>query len=342
MRQRKPKVTIQTLADQLGVSKFSVSRALSGKTGVSDATRAEVLAVARQMGYPLRESPDEAAPGEGAVFALLIAREPAQETSFWPHVLIGIQEEVKAQGGSLVIAVVSPDEQQDGVLPATLSHLRPAGVICIGLDADYVAAITTQGYEVVLVDMEHRVLDSVLADNYGGARDAMAHLLAMGHRAIGFVGDNHGCAPFFQRWLGYREAMEEAGLPIRPEWLLDARGTAPWNLAFLQGRIRALETFPTAWLCANDATALQLIRVLAEFRQSVPADLSVIGFDDIPEAARSLPPLTTVRIDKEAMGRWAVRRMCYRLKHPDEPNNATYIRTRLVLRESVRSLETAP
>lgn len=340
--QGKRRVTLDEIAKVLGVSKFTVSRALSGKPGVSDRMREQVFTAARQLGYPLRPVGPPAthpAPVRGTVVMLLPAFS-AGDTDFWPRVLLGAQAGAQDQGTSLVLAVVSEEDQSALRLPGHLDHIPIAGFLCTdGLSLGYVAAARQRGYPVVLVDNHLPALgvDAVMADNYEGARLAVRYLIEAGHRHLGFVGNNHRAYSFRQRWLGFRDAVEDAGLPLRPEWTLLRQGSEdPWDPGWIRQRLQDLAELPTAWFCTNDLTAFALLRALAGLGLQVPDDVSVVGFDDVTRAASAPVPLTTVHFPMEAMGRRCVERLYQRLARPDDLPDVTLLSTHLVIRDSVR------
>lgn len=341
MNQNSRRVTIQHIAEQLGISKHSVSKALRGQTGVSQATRDQVLTTARQLGYALAPSPGESP--DQPVVMLLLPRPTAVDTAVWPRILLGVQEALQVRGATLTMATVSEEEQATNTVPTALEHMPVAGVLCVGqLDPSYVACLRALGHALVLADnhLPELEVDSVMSDDYSGSRSAVQHLVMMGHRRIGFIGNNYLAPGFHRRWMGYRDAMEEHGLRSSPEWsiLLSDPDEAPWGLGFPADRLRLCQDLPDAWVCVNDRTAHSLVRALNDMGLRVPDDASVIGFDDIDESVHFTPPLTTVRVYREALGARSVERLYNRIAAPDAPPDLTLISTRLTVRDSVGPL----
>ncbi|MFZ5825468.1 MAG: LacI family DNA-binding transcriptional regulator [Bacillota bacterium] len=336
MRKKKA-VSLQVIADRLGISKFSVSKALSGKPGVGEETRQKVLALAKQLGYSTRRGDEQ------GVILLLLSREATQEPAFWPSVLMGIHTEVNERGTSVVMAPLSEEDQAALKVPPAVDHVQVRGIICLGvLSEPYLKRIHGLGYPMVLVDHQVPTLpvDAVMADNFAGGSAVAHHLADLGHRNVGFVGAS-GVAPSFdQRWLGFREGADAVNLNLQPEWRLMQRGPhgRPWDGEWLRTELQRLQEWPTAWFCVNDLTALTLQWVASELGHRVPEDLSIIGFDDIHGAERSVPPLSTVRVHKEALGIRGVERLYERINRPDQPPDLTLIRTELVARNSVAAL----
>jgi LacI family transcriptional regulator len=196
-------------------------------------------------------------------------------------------------------------------------------------------------------------VDAVLSDNFSGAHAAVAHLVEHGHREVAFIGGPfHVSAPpglyrtntvwsIEQRALGYRAALGEAG--IQP----DNRLYEGENLSTAGGyracqRLLATRRPFTAIFCCNDETAVGAMRALHEAGLRVPSDVSVVGFDDIEVAQHLTPPLTTVRVDKEAIGGLAVQRLLARALSPRAVASTLALHVELIRRETVAAPPTEP
>jgi len=177
--------------------------------------------------------------------------------------------------------------------------------------------------------------DAVTIDNFGGIRQAVEHLAELGHRDIGFVGVRD-MPDFEERRLAFMAYMQDAGLPVRDDWI---------NLGTLQmaeitersSKLLNRDQRPTALICGNDLTAMATIEAAKQCGLRVPEDLSVIGFDDIPVAGLVSPPLTTVHVPMQQIGRQAVRQMAIRDSCKDGLNYqgcVTRVATQLLVRQS--------
>ncbi len=190
-----------------------------------------------------------------------------------------------------------------------------------------------------LLNCKDKSRNSILADEAAGAREATEYLLGLGRRRILFVGrvplhpePNH---PETTRFLGFKSAMERAGLPLRPEWLVNSPGIAlePEHLAALKAVMSGpAESRPDAIFAASDVMALEVLRTLRAEGIRVPDDVDLIGFDDSPDSARSNPPLTTVHKPRHAMGVRAAQLVLDQLENGFSVGGPEFLPCRLVLR----------
>jgi len=342
------RITMQQIADRLGVSKYTVSQALSGKPGVSESTRRQVLQTAKSMGYrlsPRQPAPDgagEPAAG-GEAFALVwIPRREREEPSFWQRVLSGISSACEDRGWKTVILTPSAsDRGEAAVLPSYVDAARCVGGLAIGsFPLPTVAAMTGTGLPIVLVDHDEpfAAVDSVVNNNVEAAHGLIARMADTGCRRLLFIGADRFSVSFRERWWGCRMAAEElaargAALALR-RWQVPY-GDPAWP-ARLQEKLEALpeDDWPDGFVCANDNIALELIGALRQRGVRVPEISRVAGFDNIQASARSLPALTTVDLGKEELGRRAVEALERRIAEPDRPHERIALSARLVIRSS--------
>jgi LacI family transcriptional regulator len=305
------KAGIKEIAEQLGISPATVSRALNDKPGVSDSLRQRVLEVAAEVNF----TPNLAARslvGAGTLTVAFMVHQqtfPAASDPFYFVILRGVERALAQDGYHVVLTTVG-----DGAIQA--DHLRVVrerrvdGVILAGPDipSALTLSLSQRGLPVVLVDnvMERTALDCVLCDNRGGARSAVDHLLWHGYTRIAFVGGPTSWLSTRRRGEGYAEAMREKGL--KPLLLHEDQTTVLTGLN-AGHQLFDLDERPQAVFAVNDAMALGVIRAAREKGLRVPEDLAVVGFDDISMAESAHPPLTTVRIAKEMMGEIAARRL---------------------------------
>ena len=310
-------VTLQTIAERLGVSRMTVSNAFSRPDQLSEGLRTRILSTAREMGYV---GPDPAARAlargtAGAVGVLLtdslrIAFTDQVATEF----LGAVVDELAPTG--LALTLLTSDAKA-GVVPARDVALDGALIYSCDITSDARDWLIRRKLPVVFVDQDPvRGFASVNVDDRGGARAAAQHLVDLGHRRIGIVnagesaeievvGDPLGNPrghPSRQRMLGWLDSLGPAGIePLVvqvPRLTDDDAGTAAMLLLGATPR-------PTAVLCFSDGLALAVIHTARSLGLSVPKDLSVVGFDDMAAARFSEPPLTTVRQDVESKGRKA-------------------------------------
>jgi len=293
--------TVRDIAKRAGVSIGTVSRALKNQPGVGEATRAHILRVAREMGYDL----GSLRPAKLRRVSFLHRQHysPASN-SFYAPVLHGVEEACRRAGLVLSLSAVSLEDSVFGLL----QRHGADGLICVGyFEPELLEGMRQSEVPVVLVDHWAAGLPSVNSNNLGGSHAATAHLIAQGLRRIAFIAGELQHYSIGERLRGYRQALWEAHLPADPtlEVTRDPPDREQGTVPAVQ-RLLALPKPPEAIVAYNDATALQAIRVCQGAGLRVPGDIAIVGFDDLPAAEHSHPPLTTVRVDKELLGRTGV------------------------------------
>ena len=345
--------TIQEVARQAGVSTATVSRTFRTPDLLNQQTRRRVLDVAATLNYqPRRQSvkvaadsaPASAADMPNALGFLFFASEndSSQINEFYAPILVGAQAEAGRLGMHLIVRTTSRYQSPD-VMPQMFREQAVAGMLLVGAALPGVLETFADHLPPsVLVDNwdAHGRHDCLLTDGFGGVLAATRYLLDLGHRRIGFV-LNESTAPSFQeRQRGYLCALWEAGISPERRWVL----TAPRS-EIIKPYIEPLLTAPdrpTAIIAANDFIALSVLTASRALGLVVPDDLSLIGFDDTPYSFHAYPPLTTMRVNKEHLGRLAVRQLLSRIEEAQSgraPEPAVHLvaPVTLVRRESCAS-----
>lgn len=298
--------TIRDVARAASVSIGTVSRALKNQPGLSEATRLRVVEAARQLGY----DPAQLRPRiRRLTFLLHRQHNNFAASPFFSHVLHGVEDACRERG--IVPSVLTAGPTEDVIQQMRL-HAPDAVAVAGFVEPETLATLVAMQRPLVLIDLWAPGLRSVNLDNASGAALAMQHLFQQGYRRIAFIGGSLAHFSIAQRALGYRRAFFEAGLLFDPslEVAIDA-GLDPDTGAALAMQ-RLLDAAgptgkrPDAIFAYNDAAALAALRVCLARGLRVPQDIAVIGFDDIPAAAHATPPLSTIAVDKEALGRRGV------------------------------------
>jgi LacI family transcriptional regulator len=344
-------VTVKDIAQQAAVSIGTVSRVLNQRAGVNGELRNRVLRAASELGYlgiSGQNARLRAAPGLKEI-GFLLAEHPAIAASdfidpFWAQILHGVQTEARQHDIKVTYMGIGEIGAPQAVV-AQLANSRLKALLVVGpAERDLVAALTDAGYLVVLVDnfTSSPAIDAVLSDGYAGAYEATSHLIAHGHREIACIGGptisggpgSNAIYSIALRASGYRSALIDAGLPIR-DALYASCDLTPGGAYVACCELLDRGSAFTALFCANDKTAMGAIRALRERGRAIPHDCSVIGFDDVDFVQHLTPALTTVRVDREAMGRAAVRLLMARANDPADIGTTQVIRAKLVVRHSV-------
>lgn len=328
--------TLQQLADELGVHKATVSRALSGKSGVSESVRRRILEMADQRGFFPNGQARSLATSRTETIALVFCDETSEflTNPFYSKVLAGIAEETAEHEFSLAFCSLSTDRLGRDPLPKIMRERRADGYLFVGdQDDELIRYAHNLNYPLVLVD--HRFgggcFDSVAIDNVGGARKAVEYLISLGHRRIGFVGGSLHSPSFEERLSGYREALAAHGISF-DESLVQVGSSYAGRENMLN--LANLAEKPTAVFVCNDVNAAKAIKAIRERNLNVPDDISVVGFDDSFRASECWPQLTTMRADAEVMGRMAVRRLVKRIAREAAVPEQVLMDTELVVRGS--------
>jgi DNA-binding LacI/PurR family transcriptional regulator len=325
--------TIRDVAEAAGVSIATVSRALHGQPRVSEATRRRVLDAATSLHYVA--SPGAAGLASGRTMAIGVVA-PFVNRWFFSGVVHAAEEALRSAGYDLLLYSLGTDaSERRRAFSGDLLRKRVDGVLVLGLQPDRAEqdALSAAGGPVAIVGMAVPGWSSVRIDDYAAARRAMDHLIALGHRRIGFLGGHpddvlHASAAI-DRQAGWRDALHSAGLPAEPE--LDETGgfTVSGGKAGM-ARLLALPRPPTAVFAASDEMAIAAAWTARRAGLRVPGDLSVVGIDDHEMA--ELFELTTVAQPVEVQGALAAEMLLTALADPSAPPVQLVVPTELVVR----------
>jgi LacI family transcriptional regulator, galactose operon repressor len=334
-RRRTGRVTIGDVAAEAGVSVATVSKVINDRYGVAEGTSARVRAVIDELGYHASLVGQSLRSRRTKVLGVLVRDlEP-----FSAELLKGVARGIRDTGYELVLfSGCGQAADQAGWERRYLSRI--SGTLADGAILVTPGSIDeTFGTPVVAVDhnVQSSALPSVDSENLEGAVAATNHLLGLGHRRIGFLAGRPDLESARLRERGYREALAAAGLEV-DEQLVEVGGYDAATATEPARLLLALDPRPTAIFAANDVTALETIAVARSLGLRVPEDLSVVGFDNVPESALGEPPLTTVEQPIQEMGREAVRLLLELIEEPAQPPAHVILPTRLVVRGSCRAV----
>jgi DNA-binding LacI/PurR family transcriptional regulator len=327
-------ITIGDIARRAGVGRGTVSRVLNNRPNVDPATRARVQAVIDELDFVPSTAARRLSLGRSQTVGVVV---PFLTRPSTVERLRGIESALVAVGLDMMAMNVESSTRRDAILREIARPERIDGLILVSISPheDELARISQTGLPVVLVDAHHRQLPRVVTDDVGGGRLAAAHLLELGHRRLGFVGDvprpGFGFASSRLRLRGVEQALRAAGLTIAEEDIgLAEHGRAPARES--AEALLARPSRPTAIVAASDTEAMGVLQAAAGLGLSVPGDLSVVGYDDI-EAADFLG-LTTVRQPLFETGERAVRRLVARIAGTDEGPLRDVLPVSLVVRRT--------
>lgn len=336
MNQSKANVTIREVAVAAGVSVSTVSRVLNNRADVAPKTAATVRRVIEELGYASSMAARSLRSRTTGVVGLIV---PDLGHPFASPVIRGVSQ-VTAQGYDLLAyasgrrntQALATWEQQ---LVAQLNGSVTDGIIVVTPNA----ATYRTSSPVVAIDPHQASTDfpAVIATNRQGVLDAMAYLVSLGHRRIGYIGGRTNLQSAQRRLQGYYVGLAQAGIAPDPDLVVVGDYTRATGVACAH-RLLSLADRPTAIMAANDESAFGVYDAAAARRLSIPDDLSVIGFDNTAESAVMNPPLTTVDQSLEAIGALAAE-IVLRLIQEQPGESLLYkVPTRLIIRQSCRSI----
>lgn len=325
------KVRMADIAKRLNISVVSVSKALSGKDGVSEEMRERICAAASEMGYVLPEARRQNSVTEGNI-GVLVADRFFADNAFYPNLYRQVLMRCNDAGFSVLLEIVSTEAETGCMVPAIIQKKKVDGIIFMGeFERDYLKAVMQSALPCILLDfcIEDMKVDSVTGDNVTGAYRLTNHLLKRGRTEIGFVGSIFATSSIMDRYLGYTKALLRAGRKPRDEWRLEDRDSA--------GRFIPLqlpEQLPQAFVCNCDEVAYNMVALLKRNGYRVPEDIAVTGYDDYQFSQICDPQLTTYRVNIEDMGRLVVAQLLRKINGKRVSVSNTEVSGTLIERKS--------
>jgi LacI family repressor for deo operon, udp, cdd, tsx, nupC, and nupG len=330
-------VSIKDVARLAGVSIATVSRAVNEPDRVRLETRQRVQDAIRQTGYAPNSLARSFRRGRTQVIIVVL---PSVGDPFFTEVMRGIRAVAAREDYSLLINetqfnTLTADEigamvvsrQADGII--LLASLSPFGTRVLSAKSQRALPMVV-GCETI--DAELSEIPGIHIDNVAAAREATAYLHGLGHRRIAFIYGEHETLLTADREAGYRQAMDTAGLPVDPNWVVEGQLSIDGAIAATR-RLLELAERPTAIFCANDEMAMGCLHALRTAGIRVPEEMSVVGFDDTRYARITNPPLTTVRQPVRRIGERVMERLLLEIDG-ERASGGEILPHELVIRES--------
>ncbi|WP_067936125.1 LacI family DNA-binding transcriptional regulator [Alicyclobacillus kakegawensis] len=332
--------TIYDIAKRAGVSAATVSKVLNGYRDVSLATRLKVQRITEELGYRpnaiARSLATKRTMCIGVFFEDYVnvgLRHP-----FFSDLISAFQDVVGRQGYDVLFFADRQLEQAVSGFEARARHREVDGVLVFGVPRRDPGLPELANSQIPCVFVDLDLIGSrasyLTSDNVGGAVAAVRYLADCGHREIAFLGDQLATKPGQDRLIGYQQELRRRNLPFHPEWVL--KGDFMEESGY-QAACRLLDCAhrPTAVFCVSDLMAIGAIRAFRDHGLEVARDISVIGFDDITLARYVTPGLTTIRQQREEMGRKAAAELLGLIADPSKLPSIITVPTELVVRETV-------
>jgi LacI family transcriptional regulator len=332
------RVTLQVIAEQLSVSTATVSLALRNSPVVADLTKQRVQQLARDLGYIYNRSAASLRTARTNILAVAVHD---ITNPYFAEMLATIEEAASANGKTVLLGTYTENlGRQDRVL-ATLREYRPDGIImcpAAGTDRANLDHLTMAGVPIVQIarEVDAPDLDFVGSDDARGTEVAIDYLIGLGHRRIAMIGGLQSTSTGRIRHETYRRVMDQNGL-FNPALIHEGAGTRETGFKGVQALLDQADA-PTAALCFNDLVAFGTMLGLRQRGIDAGSDFSVIGSDDVKEAALWHPGLTTIRNRQEEMGRRATELLLRRIADPTAPARRILLEPSLVIRGTTAPL----
>jgi len=325
---------MRDVAERAGVSVTTVSHVINETRPVSDDLRRRVLQAMDELGYQPNALARSLRRKETHTIGMIV---PDSANPFFAEVARGIEDASFEQGYSVILCNSDGDLEKELLYTNVLTEKRVDGILFVaaGVSTEHIRALQARQMPLVVVDRDipDVVVDSVLIHNARGGWLATRHLIELGHRRIGCITGPSDVTPSAERVIGYQQALQEAGIPV--DEALIVRGDFQYESGYRAAQqLLALEDPPTAIFACNDLMAVGAISAAVELGFQVPAQLSVVGFDDIRLASFTNPPLTTVAQPKYEMGVVAMTMLLERMRERDMSPRRRLLDIRLVVRQS--------
>lgn len=334
----KSNITMKDLADRLGVSSVTVSKALNDKEGVSTELKMKIKALAEEMGYRYNTAARSMKEGLSFNIGVIIPeRFTGFNQSFYLNVYQYISKVLEKYEYFGILHILNQEDEDQQNLPRIYLEQKVDGFILLGqMSKEYIEKMRGIELPIVLMDFydEDADIDSVITDNFYGAYELTNYLIRNGHKEIAYVGNLYSTSSIQDRFLGYYKSLLEHRLKIRDEFILNDRDERGKYI-----EIELPEEMPTAFVCNCDQVAHNLISKLKKSGYQVPEEISVVGFDNDIYATICEPPLTTVEVDVEEMARTAVKFIHEKIKNPNKKYGRVQVKGKIIYRESAKAFQ---
>jgi len=318
-------VTLKHIARYTGLSIMTVSRVVRGRPDVSPASRQKVLAAVRRLGYipnpaaQLLVTRHTPGPKDERIIGTIFSQEVVTSHSYFAGIIQGIADEARRSDCHLLLGYGMGDMTQPAEYPKMIREMMTRRLILVGKGPPrLVRQLHGNGFSLVLVDMRPpiRGVDAVVCNDAQGAYEATRHLITLEHRRISLIRGPQRHAFSQALTSGYRRALQEAGIPFRDTLVLETAFCPEGGYEAAEVLLKDADR-PTA-IFTNDDMAIGAMRAIHDHGLRIPDDMAIVGYDDIEYAAHTTPPLTTVAVPKEEMGRLAVRRAIAQMEQGEQ------------------------
>lgn len=331
------KISMEDIAKELGISKVSVSKALSDKEGVSEELRNRVKEVANHLGYRINNSARSLKTNRQFNIGILISEKFIMDKEAYYFSVSGeIIRRLDDYGISGIMEIINYQAEKNSIPPRVYNEKKVDGIIVLGqLKTEYLKMIEDINLPVVFFDfyVKDSKTDSIVADNFFSGYALTNLLIAKGHRKIAYVGSIMATSSIQDRYLGYYKSLIENQISLNCDYVIEDRDE--------QGRFIELkfpDELPTAFVCNCDRVAYSLVNELRKIGKKIPDDCSVVGFDNSIFSTITDPQITTVDNNIDKMVSTAVKVIVKKIANPQRTYDRILIPGTIIERNSVKAL----
>ena len=331
--------TVEDVAREANVSVATVSRVFNGTAKVREATERKVKEAARRLDYqPSRVARRLRVKSTDSLIIGLIVTDLANP--FFSEIERGVEDIAYKNNNAVMVCNSDEDEEKERFYIETLLSERVSGLIVAPTPGNeaYIQELQDNGYPVVFVDRKpsYGNVDTVLIDNVSGAYSAIKRLLELGHRRIGIINGIPGITTTEERFAGYKKALQEYQIAPDPELVTYGNSRQSGGMDNAR-KLLELDNPPTAIFSTNNLMTLGVLEEMYNRGITIPDEIALIGFDDMPWAVALNPPLTAVKQPSYDLGTMATDLLLKRLEDPARSTSSIVLSPRLVIRKSCGS-----
>lgn len=329
---------MKDIADRLGVSNVTVSKALNDKEGVSEELRTKIKKTANEMGYRYNTAAKSIRKGYNYNIGVVVAEKFTNDVqSFYfkfYHHISKILENYQYFG---MLHILTYAEERELMLPKMYNEMKVDGLIILGqISKAYIEILKEVDVPVVFLDFydEHGEFDCVISDNFYSAYEITNYLINKGHTKIAFVGNIYATSSIQDRFLGYYKSLLEHGMQLDKEYIISDRDN--------DGKLIDLsipKNLPTAFVCNCDRVAYNLAKKLNEQGYRIPEDCSIVGFDNDIFSTLSDLKLTTVEVNMKEMAETAIKIIMSKVQDSNKKYGRVSIKGKIIYRDSVEQIK---
>ena len=341
MKEKIAKIRLIDIAEKLGISATAVSLAINNRPGVSQEIRDKVLKSCDELGYKISVQPNNNA----RIIKLYIYKKHGlvvSDTPFFSELLEGIEQEAKKYGYNAMFAYFDEAKEPYSNFEAMINSQDASGVILLATEMhkDDLAPLLKSKNPFVILDAYFNGVqaNTVLIDNLSGTYEVTEHLIKCGHKNIGHLKSAIFINNFTERDIGYKTALAQNGIAFNKAYEFLVGSTLDSSYRDMLNLLEEKRSLPTAFVADNDIIAMGAMKAMQEKNIKIPEEVSIIGFDDMPNCELIIPNLTTVRVRKRNMGKLAVDQLIKQIECNEEGYIISRIGTEIVIRNSVKTI----